>query len=300
MEEEKPKGNIGENIKTIHTYSSDMADAVRQNEVSVIKIALAEQKKHEQEALYKKSEGTSVSKTILFLGGLIIIAVAVGGIYYLVQKKKADSVVTEVATNIDTLISYDSQTFIDMTNTVSVTDVAGILQTEVAKGGTAGSIKSLFLTHATTSKQEFLPLEDFLNIIKTTAPSSLTRSLDDSYMVGTYQSKDDEATPHLFFLLKTTDYNQSYAGMLAWEKTLLDDFFVIFHIDVSGDRSTLFEKSWKDIIIENKDARILYDTQGNPVLYYLFIDKNTFIITDSQDTIKEVSSRLLAKKIKPL
>ncbi len=119
-------------------------------------------------------------------------------------------------------------------------------------------------------------------------------------MTGVYQSVDANSKPHLFFLFQTKDYNQSYAGMLNWEKTLFDDFFVLFNIDISGDHNSLFEKQWKDIILNNKDARVLYDIDGKSVLYYMFINKNTFIITDSEDTIKEASLRLLIKDVKPL
>jgi hypothetical protein len=96
------------------------------------------------------------------------------------------------------------------------------------------------------------------------------------------------------------DYNQAYASMLDWEKVLLSDMFLPFSINVSGDRNMLFEKPWKDIIVGNKDARILYDKEGNDILYYIFIDKSKLVITDNRDAIKEIDLRLLAKTTKPL
>ena len=42
-EKETQPNNQGVNLKTLRTYTSDMADAVRENEISVIKIAVAEQ-----------------------------------------------------------------------------------------------------------------------------------------------------------------------------------------------------------------------------------------------------------------
>jgi hypothetical protein len=55
-----------------------------------------------------------------------------------------------------------------------------------------------------------------------------------------------------------------------------------------------------DIIINNKDARVLLNEDGKPILYYMFVDKNNLIITDSIDAIKEIVSRLMLKNIKPL
>ncbi len=88
--------------------------------------------------------------------------------------------------------------------------------------------------------------------------------------------------------------------MLAWEKTLASDIVEIFKIDVSGNQSNLLEKSWKDVVIDNKDARVLYDARDNALLYYIFTDKSNFVITDNKDTIREVTGRLLIKNLKPL
>lgn len=298
MDEQKPE----ENIKTIHTYSSDMADAVRQNEVSVIKVALAEQKRHEQEALYKQevAGGTNSSKIFLVIGSIAILLIAGGVLYFVFQKKY--SPVAPSAQNVlqqQSLIAYDDHIFLDMTNATSTTDALGIINGEVEKGVSSSGIKALFLTRTTTGASEILPLEKFLSVLKVTAPSSLIRSFDTPYLLGLYKGQS-RSTPHLFLLLQTKDFNQSYAGMLGWEKTLLQDLFPLFKIDVTGTRQSLFEKPWKDIVLDNRNARILYDAEGNDVLYYIFINTDSIIITDSQDTIKEIATRLLTKKTKPL
>lgn len=301
MEEEKKLSDAQTNIKTIHTYTSDMADAVRMNEASVIKIALAEQKKHEQEALYKKAEGSPLSKTLLIFSGALIIILAIGGIYYVVTKKNTQSVLQGgVTKNIEALISYDDQSYIDLTTVTSLNDALGSIDTEVKRVGKLGGIRSLFFTHRVGEQSEIAPVEDVLALIGASAPSSFVRSVSGPYMVGTYQPINPREEAHLFLLFQSKDFNQSYAGMLAWEKTLLGDVFGLFHIDVSGNRKELFERPWKDIIIENRNARILYDRQGNEVLYYIFINKDNIIVTESQETIREVSARLLTKKIKPL
>ncbi len=291
---------IKENIKTIHTYSSDMADAVRINEASVIKIALAEQAKKEREALYKKAEGSNGSKVLMLLGGLILIGAAIGGAYYFANKKKIENTPVETKKNIEALISYDDQAFLDMTSATSAIDAANIIQTEVKKEGKAGQIKSLFLTHTITGKPELVGLENFISLIRITAPSSLIRSLTDEYMVGTYQGVGTGARSHLFLVFQTKDYNQSYAGMLGWERTMFDDLFTLFNIDITENRTDIFETPWKDTLINNKDARVLYDKKGTPLLYYIFFTKDAFIITDDENTIKEVGGRLLTKQIKPL
>lgn len=301
MENEETKQNpVSNNIKTIHTYSSDMVDAVRANETSVIKIALAEQKKKEMEALYKKQNGTKASRVLMILFGLVLIALAIWGSYLLIKKKEANNVVTkeDITKGIQSLISYDSQSLIDTTNVTNTTDLVQLISNESEKAIEQSKIKSLFLTKVEGGKGELTTTRDFLSMLKVTAPDSLIRSLEDSYMLGLHS--DSKGETHPFMLFATKDYNQTYAGMLTWEKILLEDMFPVFGINVSGENIDLLEKPWRDIILDNKDARILYDDEGNDLLYYLFINKSNFIIADNKDTIREVTTRILAKKIKPL
>jgi hypothetical protein len=300
----KPNGANGE-LKTLHTYSSDMADAVRLHETSVIKIALAEQKKHEVEDLYKKAEGSNISKFFLFFFGLVIIAGSIGGVYYLMQKKAAENMPPVQIQKIDTFIAFDTQSFIDTTNADGSTDISSQILAE-AKSAGSGSLKAIFLTKTVNGKSELISGADFLSLIKATPPQTLVRSLADQYMIGAYTkpgSLEVVGAPkksHLFMILKTNDFSQTYASMLEWEKTMLDNMFTLFAIDISGARSSLFEKPFKDVTINNKDARAIYDDSGQEVLYYMFVDKDKFIIADDEDTIKEVVSRLITKNIKPL
>ncbi len=299
MEENKSQQNsTGENLKTIHTYTSDMADAVRENEATVIKIALAEKDKREQEDMYKKAQGTGISKFFLTLGGIILLVGASILVYFLMQRNGAINAPVKAPTAVPAIISYDDQSFVDLSNATSASDVTEAINLEVEKGGALGSIKSLLLTKFAEGKAQLFPFDDFLSLTKIAPPQTLVRTLSGEYMVGIYTSESSRA--HLFMVVQVKDFNQAYAALLEWEKTMLDDLFILFHIDVSGDHSSLFEKPWNDIIINNKDARILYDESGDDVLYYVFADKNNLIIADNQDAIEEITARLLVKNTKPL
>jgi hypothetical protein len=303
MEENNPQLNTnGSNPKTLRTYSSDMADVVRENEISVIKIAVAEQKRHEQEDLYRKAQGTNISKFFLLIGAIALIGGGIAGAYFLLKKKDATIAPIEVKKDkvIESFISYEAESYIDTTNATNSLDITNILKGELEKAGSPGSIKALFLTTSVSGSPQLLSIQKLISLLKITAPGSLSRSFQDRYLVGTYTSSTGTGSPHLFLMFEANDYNVAYAGMLEWEKTMLDDLFGLFRVDVSGDRSELFERPFKDIIISNRDARILYDTSGTEVLYYIFLDKNKIIITDSQEAIKEIMTRLITKNTKPL
>lgn len=298
MDENKiQNNNASKNIKTIHTYTSDMADAIRENETSVIKIALAEKEKRDREELYRQASGTGTSKFFLALGGVVLIGLAVLGWYFLSKKSDTSIAPQQVTKDTEALISYDEKAYIDVTENKNQNDLLDSLKSEIDRPLKTGSIKALFLTENKNKEQKLLSLKNLLFIMNTQIPAPLARTLDDNFMIGTYGGEDKT---HLFLIFKIKDYNQAYPAMLEWEKTILSDIFVLFRTDISGERSNLFEKPWKDIIIDNKDARILYDKNGEDILYYIFADKNNLIITDSKQSIKEISLRLLSKSTKPL
>ncbi len=298
-EQNNPQLNTKNDIKTIHTYESDMADAVREQQASIIKIALAEQNKKSREQLLGTATKAKSKNIFFIIGGIILVAGAFVGAYLLMSGAKTASVVAPVQTNIQTFIPYDTSANIDITRSVGKEEIGKTITTEASKTGKPNSIKSIFLTKENDTGTAVIATQDFFTLINAQAPGALVRSLSSQYMLGTYQ-KDSASVPHLFIMFKTSDYSQTFSGMLAWERTLLDDLFTVFNVDVSGGKSTLFGTPWKDVIINNKDARVLSDESGKDVLYYLFIDKNTLLITDSKDAITETTNRLITANSKPL
>jgi flagellar basal body-associated protein FliL len=284
--------NNKKNIKVIRTYTSDMAEAVRDNETSVIKIALAEKDKREQEEVYEKAKGTKFSKILLTFAGIILLALAIFGLYFLATHKK--EMPEPSVDNMETFISYDSFAYI---NTTNQTTTATLLQDTNQKQQSAlDVIRAFFLTKNKTGLIEVLNSKEFLSLIKANPPGTLTRSLSDKYLLGKYASSDTSAEDKstLFLIFETNDYNQTYAAMLDWEKTMLRDLYELFDI-VGITESNIYLNSWRDIVIDNKDARVLYGDTGQELIYYVFINKNNFIITNNLDSLKEVSRRLLIK-----
>ena len=55
-------------------------------------------------------------------------------------------------------------------------------------------------------------------------------------------------------------------------------------------------KSFKDIVIKNKDCRAVEDSRGNILLLYCIPDKETIVITTSSNTFKEILLRMTAKQ----
>lgn len=291
MDENKTQENK-KNIKVLRTYTSDMADAIRENEVSVIKIALAEKEKRDRESEYKEAKGTNLSKVFLFLGGVALIIVAIFGVSYIIKMKKVIPI-PPVAT-VETFIAYDSKSEIDVTK---VTTVNNLLDT-IKKGWQIEQkpIEAIFLTKKINNLSETFTSKDFLSLIQTTMPGALIRSLSPKYLIGKYSDSNNTSANKkysIFFIFETTDYNQAYASMLEWEGTMLQDLYVMF--ETTKPEDSPFKKPWNDIIVNNKDTRVLPGVNSEGLLYYTFVNKNNFVITNDIEALKEVISRLIIK-----
>jgi len=260
---------------------------------------MAEQRKHEQENIYREVHTVNKSKIGLIIGGIFLVASGIFGVYFILQMKKPVYEENKNNQNVQAMIVYDQISYDKITDSSSKIDLINIFKSETDKVEKPGSIKSIFLTQEINGVKTFLPFADLIKMMKLTASGSLVRSLSDEYMIGTYTNTEGTSSD-LFFVFRSKDYNHSYAGMLDWESTILDDMFSVFHIDVSGDNKSLFVKPFSDTFVDNKDARVLYDINNKPLLYYVFAYKDYLIITSSNNAIKEIISRLVTQNTKPL
>ena len=290
MDENNKQINNGGKIKTVRTYLSDMADTVRENEISVIEVALAEQNKNERENIYRQVEGSNTKKTLWFISGIILIGGALFGAYYLLSQKAKQDIPNQIVTE-ETIISYDKIVPIDETE-----DLTKKINALKKEAGQTNEIKYISLSKDINGLKEKITTKELFSLLGFTASSSLSWSLSDEYMIGTYTTD----SPHLFMIFKVKDYSYAYAGMLEWEQTLANDLLSLFEIDTKDSKIQMSDKKWTDIIINNKDSRVFKNENDKPILYYLFNNKNNLIITDDSDTIKEIISKLIIKNIKPL
>jgi len=300
MDENKKQLN-DKNIKVLRTYTSDMADAIRTNEISVIKIALAEKEKREQEAVYKKAEGTTFSKIFLVIGGIILIVGAMVGSYFLFKKKKEIMLPQPQTnnTNVETFISYEKKSDIDVTNVNDAIELNKLIKQNSTI--LQDQLTTIFLKKKIDGVEQIIISKDFFNLIDSTAPGALIRSLSDNFLIGKYLSPKIDPTKEqsqLFLVFQTNNYGQTYASMLDWEKTMLNDLKNLFEIDLpiqNGSDAIVIEKKWKDIIINNRDIRVVYGDNGEGILYYVFINNKNLVIATNLETINEVIERLIIK-----
>lgn len=289
MDQEKINSNSG-NIKVLRTYTSDMAEAVRDNEASIIKIALAEKEKREREKIYKEADGTKSSKIFYILGGILLIIIGVAGSSFLISKK--EKVPSPIVNSIETFIPVDLSVFVDVTGINNPNEI--IAKINQQSETSSGLVQAFFITKTTNEISENLKTNDFFSSLNISAPGSFVRSLTEKYLLGQYDNQNSTIQKNSFFLIfETGNYDQTYASLLSWENNMLNDLSIFFNPTNQGVGS-VSKNSWKDIFVNNKDARVLYNENGQALLYYGFV-KNNFVITDNIEVFKAIINRLTLK-----
>lgn len=287
--------NLNKKPEALHTYAGDMASMVRDNEASVIKIAMAEQRRRSSE-LEKDINTKQKNHALLF--GVFAIILIVGAIFvykYLNQKGKIEATHVEIITQLPTLIPADIQTMIPADTIAGREDLVRTLsKSRLEKKN--GLIESIFLT---LGGKKVLTSTDFLDTVGSSIPSAFKRSLSTDYMIGLYRPTTGTKTG-TFFIFKSNSYEQAVAGSYDWEKTLLDEFSTIFGIDISGGNKLLLQKSFDDTIIYNTDARVLNGVNNEPLIYSVFLNQELYMVSDNKEIIVEAIKRLRTQNTKPL
>lgn len=275
---------------------TDMADTVRENGASVIKIALAEKDKKEREMAFKKAEGTKTQKFFFLFFSLILIIGAVLGTYFLYQKKIEKETPQLISKSIETLLPYEDQASINISEIEASELLPDLILSEVKKTE-LNFMKAIFIKDFEITKdkkgneikkEKRLNSRQFLAYISKNIPNSLIETFSDEFMIGSFSKENKIGT---FLIFQTNNYNLSFAKMLEWEKSLTSDLDPIFKTNLTSTDVDIFSRGFKDLMIKNKDVRVLYDIDNNKILLYSFIDKNKLVITNNEDTLKEIMER---------
>lgn len=106
-------------------------------------------------------------------------------------------------------------------------------------------------------------------------PRTLENTLDSGFMIGGITT----TSPEPFLIIRSYNFDELFAGLLEWEDTMPEDLSPLF------GESMATSTHFIDAVQNNKSTRILYDTTGNEVLLYSFINQNVVIITTSGEAL---------------
>lgn len=281
MEEIKPKNT---NIKT---YAEDMAKVIESGKGGVIKKLIHEQE--EEEAQKKNlSPESQKNKLFMFISVALIFLSVLVLIIWAVFKEKISTV--SVEPQFIPIIFTDQSKFLEIGG-LSKDKISQTVLNEVnAANIKIGGVEGIYLTN---NKKPVL-LREFISLIKSSFVPGQNVFVSDNFLFGVV--KND--TQDLFILLKVRSFVDVFESIKAWENKIFYDLHGFFAVEINADTNYLLTKDFEDGIVENKNARILYDKDGKIVLMYVFADENSVIITNSLPVVHEVKPRLAGSQIK--
>ena len=129
---------------------------------------------------------------------------------------------------------------------------------------------------------------DIMNHLALRAPGSFTRAVKE-ITFGSVGGTDP------FILMRVTNFDTAFAGMLQWEQVMSSDLTPLFGLPVTESydpyartdtqiRSAFF----RDTIASNKSARMLVDAQNTERILYSFVQQNLILITTNSETFSTV------------
>ncbi|MCI0619452.1 hypothetical protein L0Y40_00215 [Candidatus Wolfebacteria bacterium] len=312
---------------SIRTYYGDVADAVRSRQTSIADIAIAEQQRREEggeervgvEAGEEKHSGLSVFLVVL---GVVLVLAGTGIIGYLYVLQPMQGVL-HAPTITDTLVPADNETDFDITN-LTRSELLGTLEVlRDSLPGDTGEVTVIRPTRIATladNSTESTPVgpREFLNLFATHIDAAFLRSVEPEYMVGIHRLPAGMSEP--FLILTVSFFENAFAGLLRWEPFMADDLPFLVHPvrdrlptatatpaigdDTSGSEETVTNTVpenaevesgpyvFKDVLIVNRNARVLQNKAGDIRMLYSFPRQNLIIITTNPETLKELFNRM--------
>lgn len=255
-------------IPSLRTYQGDMAEFIQTKNESVTSIALKE-KAHREEK--QKSEPKAPAKSHIGTVFTILISLILlvgGGVlaYYAAQMLGVEKEVQAVLPT--KIIPYSQSLEIAALNKDSI-------QNSLTGSGFSEGVSLI------NFGEYSIPVSNLISILNLDMPSELSRNINSEFAMGMFK-KGEVLSPVL--ILRVTEFGGAFAGMLEWEKQMPLDLSLI-----ARSVGTSSIPIWKDVIIKNKDARVLLDETGQSVMAYSFLDKNTILITREYKVIPDIN-----------
>lgn len=289
------EGNAHTNgLPTIHTYESDVAELVKKGGTSLSSIVLKEKERARLAPPSVVALGERSNRRFALIGAAILLVGAgiIGGTIAFIRSRHPD--IPPTVPNLPRLLLADKvlRIPIDGKNADTIRrELNKILATPIP----LSEVTEVSFTSKADGTERAVQSTAFFETLALGAPGTLTRSLDDAFTIGAHGFRKNER----FLVVKVRYFQNAFGALLDWEKTMPDDLRPLFpsipppEALLPGEVS---RRRFEDSVIRNRDTRILRDENGSAILLYTFPDPKTLVFTTSEETLAEVTKRLIATK----
>jgi hypothetical protein len=310
-------------VRPLQTYQGDIESLVGEKQVSVVSIAAAEAQRRGLKPLEAgqaplNQEGRPwLRKALIILAGIALLAGAGGIGFYIYARSQPVP-----------LAQQSPAPFISVDDTQTVVLQPGDLRSDIMNA-LAAKKAGVSLSLGLVARIQIArpgPLNDgtlvevsapeFLQTLAPSTPAQLVRTLEPQMLLGIHSFDENQA----FMILKADSYETAYSGMLAWEESIRLDLMPLFArtpavrplpvpapiiqtgtttasstpgaVATEAPPAPFFQGNFIDQIVENHDARVLLNQNGDILLLWTFLDRSTIVITTNEATLREVISRI--------
>ena len=226
----------------------------------------------------------AVSSTPIYIYIIIIIGASLLGIGTAVYWFTSATSVETVIVRIPSLFTAE-QTIPVALSTNRSTMLSTILDASLTTRETVQVYPTIADTEGSTQPAD---AQTILDTLQLRAPGSFTRSV-------TFMTFGNYSGTNAFILMKVTNFDTAFGGLLDWELDMSEDLSPLFGIPVAQSydsyartdtqiRSAFF----KDSIVANKSVRILVDAQDNERIIYGFVNPNLILIAPNSETFNAI------------
>jgi len=280
--------------QSVQTYVEDMTKVLASDKEGLIKKLIHEQEKRDDEKRNSAPESQR-NKMFLLLGSILLLlaAVAIGAflilkenIFTIDAKLEFKPIIFTDATGFREIAGFKKDDIADnVSNAVSTTKVS------------SGQIEGIYLTE----DKKIIGLRKLIALTKGSFVPGDEIYISDNFLIGAMNTGDPGnllVKNNLFFLLKVRSFTDTFPLLRNWENKMFFDLHGFFGIALTEENKYLLTQPFTDTVVQNKNARVLYDRDGKIVFFYIFADENSIVITDSETVLSEVMTRLTSSEIK--
>ena len=241
-------------ISPIHTYEDDIKNTIKDNKISMVKIAMEEAKKKEAEQKVEEELSPTSSKNQkIILVSLVLFIVGTLGIFfswnYFMAKKSVD--MENSLAHKQSIIPYDEEYLVDLDIGSHTRFLEKLDKAKANFYEKDTSIIYLPIEDKLGTSTSLINTERFFYVLQTRTPAPLVRALNTNFMFG-LNKIDDQKNP--FLILTSDSFNQVYAGMLEWEPAMADDIGDLFFTKEDLIDDPIKEATTTDVKIASTEA----------------------------------------------
>lgn len=220
-------------VRALRTYKMDLSEAMEHQQTSVAGAIASEEVRRSKTVAPltpKAAPPRILGAGSYFLLGMstVLVLVTVGVLFYFFVFLGNNS--PEVAgEEVPTFFFTDAQEEIDVTGRSRIEFMDRLVLAKEKTNIQVGAVTHLYVTETSVSEEgvpekEILSASDFLFKLDVRAPGKFYRSLNDEMMLGIHEFDGNEP----FLVFKTNSFDNAYAGMLGWERTINADLTPLF------------------------------------------------------------------------